>query len=138
MGLFDRAVTDLARSLEIAPRDAEAHFERGEALARLQRWREAADDYRQAGELDAKKWKPWQRRSLALAALGEQREAEADFRKALKLRAPAAEACQAEWQCEVALQELNAELARRHNSWNGLGARAALFSRLGAGTALSA
>ena len=52
LGLFDRAVADLARALEIAPRDAEAHFERGKLLEARGEFNPALNDYTEAGRLD--------------------------------------------------------------------------------------
>jgi tetratricopeptide (TPR) repeat protein len=131
LGRLDEAASDMAQALKITPRDGEARFERGEALARLKRWQEAADEYQAAGELDAKAWKPWQRRSLALDAVGNRKEAETDFRKALALKAPPEKACPAVWQQEIALGVLSDALAKYPDDFSRLRERAILHARLG-------
>jgi tetratricopeptide (TPR) repeat protein len=80
------ALPDLARVIELHPRDPQAYLDRGSAHVTLQEWPEALADFSRAIELDPKLAAAYNLRGSAVRAMGDTRKALPDFIKAVELQ----------------------------------------------------
>jgi tetratricopeptide (TPR) repeat protein len=70
---------------ESAANKAEAFYQKGSALLKLERYLEASESFEQSIALDPNQAKTWNRRGLALEKLGNTQQALASYEKALLL-----------------------------------------------------
>jgi tetratricopeptide (TPR) repeat protein len=88
----EEALADYDRAIELDPKYAEAHMNRGSALHKLGRVEEALAAYDRAIELDPRDFKAHYNRGNALAAKGEVEAAIGAYGEAIRLRPDHAEA----------------------------------------------
>ncbi|MGA1982269.1 MAG: tetratricopeptide repeat protein [Acidobacteriaceae bacterium] len=91
-GKYEVAVGLIERAIEGNPGNAEAYFNRGNALYALERYAEAVESYRQAIELSPRHAEAHNNRGSALYALGQYREALESYGKAVDLKPDYADA----------------------------------------------
>lgn len=90
-GRYQDAVNDLNRAIEMYPCDPDFHINLGAAYRKLENYRAAESEFKQATQLNPEDWVGWS--NLANASLKQNRleETIANFGKALKCHPPAAE-----------------------------------------------
>jgi tetratricopeptide (TPR) repeat protein len=84
-GLFDRAIAECNRAIEVAPNYALAYNDRGLAHTKRARLRVAIADFDRAIQLDPTLAVAYFNRGLAYAKAGRQAEADEDFAQAKRL-----------------------------------------------------
>jgi tetratricopeptide (TPR) repeat protein len=85
MGEYEKAETDFARALELAPKGATAWYLWGRSCAGRGRHREAREKFSKATEFRPDSWLFWSRRAWASLRLEDFAAAVADFSKVLEL-----------------------------------------------------
>jgi tetratricopeptide (TPR) repeat protein len=92
-GLYDQAVSDFTRAIEINPEHAEAYSNRGVAYVKKGDYDRAISDYNKALEIDPDYAQAYSNRGTAYTVKGDYDRAFSDFDRALKINPRNAEAC---------------------------------------------
>lgn len=80
-----KAIVDYSKAIEIAPKDANAYFNRGLAYGKKNEHDKAIADYGKVIEIDPTDFNTYFNRGLAYRAKGDKVKADADFAKAKEL-----------------------------------------------------
>jgi tetratricopeptide (TPR) repeat protein len=85
LGDLNRAIADLNRALELAPRDADIYYNRGNALVAAGQYQDAVADYTRAAQINPRFSKAIFNRGAAYAMLGQHDAARNDWSLAISL-----------------------------------------------------
>ena len=82
---FDRAHTDVEAGLKLDPNSSEGYLARGNLWLRLERWREAIDDYSRSITIDSRSAMAFLNRGQAYLKLNDRNNAVNDLRSSYAL-----------------------------------------------------